>query len=153
MDITGSRILPAPRLAVWAHLIAPESLARCIPGCESVSGNADDGFEMVVSQNLVLTRVTFAGTLLLSDVVPGASVTLTGRGKGGVAGHAAGSAGIRLADHPEGTEFNWDLGALVEGRIARTGQKVIHGLATRMTARFLDRLEAILAEERAGPQL
>ena len=104
MDLTGSRILPAPRTEVWAHLIAPDSLARCIPGCERVTGNPVDGFDMVVSQNLVLTKVTFEGTIELSDVVPATSVTLTGRGKGGVAGHAKGSAGIRLDDHPVGTD-------------------------------------------------
>lgn len=146
MDLTGSRILPAPRTAVWAHLIAPDSLARCIPGCERVTGNPVDGFDMVVSQNLVLTKVTFEGTIELSDVVPATSVTLTGRGKGGVAGHAKGSAGIRLDDHPVGTEISWDLGALLEGRVARIGRGVVHSLATRMTMRFLDRLEALLAD-------
>jgi carbon monoxide dehydrogenase subunit G len=147
MDHSGTRILAAPRATVWRHLTSPESLAYCIPGCETVSGDVEAGFDMVVRRNLGLFTLHFEGTIDLVDVVPARSVTLTGRGKGGVAGHAKGKARIRLADHPGGTEIAWDLAALLEGRVARLGRQPIEAMAAAMTGRFVDRLEALLQQD------
>ena len=144
MDHTGTRILTADRATIWRHLTTPASLAFCIPGCESVSGSLESGFDMVVRQKVGPFHLHFAGTIDLSEVAPGERVTLTGRGKGGVAGLAQGSARIRLSDHPEGTEIAWDLGALLEGRVARLGRKPIQAAVAKMTAHFLNRLDALI---------
>ena len=151
MDHTGTRILPADRARVWRHLTSAESLALCIPGCEHVTGSVEEGFDMVVARKVGPINLHFAGTIELSEVVPTRSVTLTGRGKGGVAGLAEGSARIRLADHPEGSEIAWDLGALLEGRVARLGGRLISRAVAAMTEHFVDRLDALLRDEaRAG---
>ncbi len=147
MDHAGTRILAARRATVWRHLTSPESLAYCIPGCETVTGSVETGFDMVVRRNLGLFTLHFAGTIDLADVVPARSVTLTGRGKGKVAGLARGSARIRLADHPDGTEITWDLAARLEGRVARLGRQPIEAMADAMTARFVDRLEEVLQRD------
>lgn len=144
MDHSGARVLAAGRWVVWRHLISAESLAHCIPGCDSVTGTAEDGFEMVVRRKLGPFTVNFAGTIDLVDVVPARRVTLIGRGKGGLAGLAEGDARIRLADHDEGTLITWDLGALLDGRLAKLGRKPIDAAVTTMTGRFLDRLEELL---------
>ena len=144
MDHAGRRVLRAPRAEVWRHLTSAESLARCIPGCERVTGRVEDGFDMVVARRVGPFQLRFAGTIELSDVVALRSVRLTGRGKGGVAGLAEGSARIRLSDHPDGTEIAWDLGALLEGRIARLGRKPVARAVAAMTEQFVDRLDALL---------
>jgi len=144
MDHAGTRILPASRETVWRHLTSAESLALCIPGCDRVTGSIEDGFDMVVARKVGPFTLHFAGTIVLSDIVPARSVTLTGRGKGGVAGLAEGSARIQLSDHPEGTEIAWDLGALLEGRVARLGREPIHRAIAAMTEHFVNRLDALL---------
>ncbi len=147
MEITGSRIVCASRVAVWAHLTSAESLAFCIPGCEHVTGSPEAGFDMVVRRKVGVFTLHFAGTIALSDVIPGESVTLTGRGKGGVAGFAEGSARIWLSDRDGGTELAWDLGALLDGRVARLGHRPLRAVVTAMTDRFADRLEDLLRQD------
>lgn len=144
MDHNGTRILAADRWTIWRHLTSPRSLAHCIPGCDSVTGNPTDGFEMVVRRKVGPFNLHFTGTIQLVDVVPARRVTLLGRGKGGLAGFAEGDARIRLADHAGGTELAWDLGALLDGRAARLGHKHVDAAVTNMTGRFLDRLEELL---------
>lgn len=144
MDHAGSRILAADRWTVWRHLISAQSLAHCIPGCDSVAGSPQEGFEMVVRRKVGPFNLNFTGTIELVDVVPARRVTLVGRGKGGLAGLAEGDARIRLSDHAEGTLLAWDLGALLEGRVARLGHKPIDAAIATMTGRFLDRLEELL---------
>ena len=150
MDHAGTRILAADRWTVWRHLTSAKSLAHCIPGCESVTGNATEGFEMVVRRKVGPFNLNFAGTIELVDVVPARRVTLVGRGKGGIAGLAEGDARIRLADHAGGCAFHWDLGALLDGRIARLGHKPLDAAVAAMTGRFLDRLEELLPGADAG---
>ena len=150
MDHSGTRILAADRWTVWRHLVSAQSLAHCIPGCESVAGTADTGFEMVVRRKVGPFQLHFAGTIELVDVVPARRVTLVGRGKGGLAGLAEGDARIRLADHEAGTLLAWDLGALLEGRVARLGRKPLDAAVATMTGRFLDRLEELLPGGVAG---
>lgn len=150
MEHSGTRIFAADRWTIWRHLISPESLAHCIPGCDSVAGNPADGFEMIVRRKVGPFRLHFAGTIELVDVVPARKVTLVGRGKGGIAGLAEGDAQIRLADHPDGTELTWDLGALLDGRVARLGHKPIDAAVATMTGRFLDRLEGLMPGGSSG---
>ena len=151
MDHSGSRILAARRAQVWQHLTSAESLRYCIPGCETVSGSVETGFDMVVRRKVGPFNLQFAGTIDLADVVPARSVTLTGRGKGGVAGLAEGRARIRLSDRPDGTEIAWDLGALLDGRVARLGQKPIGAAVAMMTGMFVDRLDELLRQD-SGPR-
>ena len=151
MDHTGSRILAADRWTIWRHLTSPASLAYCIPGCESVTGNQYDGFEMVVRSKVGPLALRFKGTIELVDPVPARRVTLVGRGKGGIAGLAEGDARIRLSDHATGTLLAWELGALLDGRVARLGHKPIDTAVTMMTGRFLDRLEGLLPNGGPGP--
>jgi len=144
MDHSGTRVLAADRWTIWRHLISAESLAYCIPGCDSVSGDLKEGFEMVVRRKVGPFNMNFTGTIELVDVVPARRVTLIGRGKGGLAGLAEGDARIRLADHAGGTLLTWDLGALLDGRVAKLGRKPIDAAVTTMTGRFLDRLEELM---------
>ena len=144
MDHSGTRVLTADRWTVWRHLISAESLTHCIPGCDSVSGSLTDGFDMVVRRKVGPFNLNFAGTIELVDVVPARRVTLIGRGKGGLAGLAEGDARIRLADHDDGTLLTWDLGALLDGRVAKLGRKPIDTAVATMTGRFFDRLEELL---------
>ena len=150
MDHSGTRVLLADRWTVWRHLVAAESLAHCIPGCDSVVGNLHDGFDMVVRRKVGPFNLNFAGTIELADVVPARRVTLIGRGKGGLAGLAEGDARLRLADHADGTLLTWDLGALLDGRVAKLGRKPIDAAVATMTGRFLDRLEELLPNGKAG---
>jgi uncharacterized protein YndB with AHSA1/START domain len=97
MEMHATRTLAADRATVWAALNDAETLKACIPGCEELTGTPEEGFEAVVKQKVGPVKATFKGAVTLSDVVPGTSYTISGEGKGGVAGFAKGAAQVALS--------------------------------------------------------
>lgn len=142
MELTGSRILAADRDTVWQHLNAAETLAACIPGCEELSGNPDEGFEAVVKQKVGPVKATFKGSVTLEDIVAPESYRLVGEGKGGVAGFAKGAAAVRLEEVEGGTELFYDVDAKVGGKLAQLGNRIVGGFAKKMVDNFFDRFSA-----------
>lgn len=142
MELHASRHIAANRQQVWEALNEAEVLKACIPGCEELTGSPEEGFEATVKQKVGPVKATFKGGVTLSDIVPGESYTITGEGKGGVAGFAKGGAKVHLADHPEGgTELTYDVEAKVGGKIAQLGSRLVNSFATKMADQFFERFQ------------
>ncbi|MBY4893172.1 carbon monoxide dehydrogenase subunit G [Rhodobacteraceae bacterium N5(2021)] len=153
MELHASRHIAADRQEVWAALNDAEVLKACIPGCEELTGSPEEGFEATVKQKVGPVKATFKGGVTLTDVVPGESYTISGEGKGGVAGFAKGGAQVRLSDHPEGgTELHYDVEAKVGGKIAQLGSRLVNSFATKMADQFFERFQNHLegTSEEAG---
>ena len=101
-----------------------------------MSGSAESGFEATVVQKVGPVKATFRGTVVLSDMVPGQSLTLTGEGKGGAAGLAKGGADVKLVPVEGGTELQYDVEAKVGGKLAQLGSRIIDGFAKKMADQF-----------------
>lgn len=142
MEMTGRRKIAADRAAIWTRLIDPEALKAAIPGCESLSGSVEDGFEAVVRQKVGPVSATFKGKVTLSDVVPGESYHIHGEGSGGIAGFAKGGADVRLLDVEGGTELVYTVEAKVGGKIAQLGARLIDGFARQYADTFFERFAA-----------
>ena len=141
MELKGSRIIAADRATVWARLNDAQTLKACIPGCDSLSGDPDEGFEAVVKQKIGPVRATFKGKVTLSDIIEGESYKIAGQGTGGVAGFAKGGADVSLTDTPEGTELTYLVEAKVGGKIAQLGSRLIDGFARKMADQFFERFQ------------
>ncbi|PWK60994.1 CoxG family protein [Roseicyclus mahoneyensis] len=145
MELHATRTIAADRMTVWAALNDAEVLKACIPGCEELTGSPEEGFSAVVKQKVGPVKATFKGEVTLSDVVPGTSYTITGEGKGGVAGFAKGAARIVLSDaEGGGTDLQYDVEAKVGGKIAQLGSRLVDSFATRMADQFFERFQALL---------
>jgi carbon monoxide dehydrogenase subunit G len=142
MEMGGSRVIAADRDAVWAKLNEAETLRACIPGCTELTGTPEDGFQATVVQKVGPVKATFKGAVALSNVVPGVSYTITGEGKGGVAGFAKGGADVSLAEVEDGTELTYAVTAQVGGKIAQLGSRIINGFARKMADQFFDNFQA-----------
>ena len=143
MEMHASRHIAADRATVWAALNDAETLKACIPGCEELTGSPEEGFSAVVKQKVGPVKATFKGEVSLSDIVPEVSYTISGEGKGGVAGFAKGSAQVALTDHPEGgTELTYDVDAKVGGKLAQLGSRLVDSFATKMADQFFERFQA-----------
>lgn len=142
MEMDGTRVIAADRETVWARLNDAETLKACIPGCQELTGNPEDGFSAVVTQKVGPVKATFKGEVTLENVVPGVSYTITGEGKGGVAGFAKGGADVALADVEGGTELTYAVKAQVGGKLAQLGNRLISGFARKMSDQFFERFQA-----------
>lgn len=141
MQLTDVKIIKASPDVVWAAILNPEVLKLCVPGCESMTGSVEDGFEATVKQKIGPVSATFSGVVKLSDIVTGKSVTISGEGKGGAAGFAKGGANVTLTPVEGGTELAYEVNASVGGKIAQLGSRLIEGFAKKMADEFFNRFQ------------
>ena len=144
MRMAGSLRIAAPRAEVWAALNSAEALKSCVPGCEEMTGGPEEGFRALVSQKIGPLSARFRGTILLSNVVPGESYTITGQGEGGAAGLAKGAADVRLADVEGGTLLSYDATAHVDGKLAQLGGQLLEGFARKMADSFFEQFQLVV---------
>lgn len=149
MRMAGQALIGAGPEVVWAGLTDPVLLARLIPGCEAMTGSADEGFSITVAQGVGALRARLAGRLDLSDVAPGQGCLIAGRGTGGAAGLAEGTARIRLLADGRGTRLCYEVDARLGGGLARLPTILVRSVAGRMVDAFFDRLRA---EIEGGPR-
>ncbi len=102
MDMTGEERINAPRDVVWAALNDPDVLKRCIPGCQSLEMKSPTELAATVKVKIGPVSATFNGEVTLTNVEAPESYTISGEGKGGVAGFAKGAADVALKE--EGAE-------------------------------------------------
>jgi carbon monoxide dehydrogenase subunit G len=148
MNMSGERLIAAPRADVWAALNDPDVLKACIPGCDSLDKTSPTTFEAVATQKVGPVKATFKGSVELSDIVEGEGYTISGEGKGGAAGFAKGGAKVRLSDAEptEGTAgpatlLAYEAEAKVGGKLAQLGSRLIDGFAKKMADDFFNRFQ------------
>ncbi len=151
MQLTDSRDIKAAPEVVWAAILNPDMLKECVPGCESMTGSAAEGFEAVVVQKVGPVSARFTGIVKLSDIVEGRAVTISGEGKGGPAGYAKGGAKVTLEPIEGGTRLSYEVEANVGGKIAQLGSRIIDGFAKKMADMFFERFQ-LAVEGPAEPE-
>src|SRR6516165_5745234 len=142
MDMTGEYRIPAPRQRVWEGLNDPEVLKSAIPGCQTIEKVSDTEFTAKVLASVGPVRATFGGKVVLSDLEPPQSYTISGEGSGGVAGFAKGSAKVRLDEDGDATFLRYEVAAHVGGKLAQIGSRLIDATARKMAADFFERFTA-----------
>jgi carbon monoxide dehydrogenase subunit G len=142
MELKGEYRIPAPRERVWAMLNDPNVLRECIPGCESLEGSAAEGFAARVTTKVGPVKATFNGQVTLSNVKPPESYTISGEGKGGVAGFAKGGADVHLAEDGAGTLLTYTVNAQVGGKLAQLGARLIDSTAKKLAEQFFSSFAA-----------
>ena len=141
MKLEGERILKADRSDVWERLIDASTLQKCIPGCQSISGSLEEGFEAMIAQKIGPVNAKFRGIVTITDVIERESYTIEGEGKGGAAGFAKGTVNVALSDHPEGTSLSFNVDGRIGGKLAQLGSRLVGGVAKKLSNQFFDRLQ------------
>jgi hypothetical protein len=153
MDMTGERVIPAPRPVVWSALNDVEVLKASIPGCQEITKHSDTDLAAKVGLRIGPVSATFTGRVQLTDLDPPNGYTIGGEGNGGVAGFAKGGAKVRLADAEDGaTRLSYDVSAQVGGKIAQLGARLIDSTAKQLADQFFDRFAAEVAARNAPPE-
>lgn len=157
MQLADFRDIKADPSTVWSAILNPDVLKECVPGCQSMTGSAAEGFEAVVVQKVGPVKATFTGVVTLSDMVEGQSLRISGEGKGGPAGFAKGGANVTLTPTEDGTRLSYEVEANVGGKLAQLGSRIIDGFAKKMADDFFTRFQDAVegpaepeAEETAG---
>jgi carbon monoxide dehydrogenase subunit G len=143
MDMTGEYKIAAPRARVWAALNDPEVLRQAIPGCEDVKKLSDTELEASARAKIGPVSARFSGKVTLSDLNPPQGYTLTGEGSGGAAGFAKGEAKVTLSEDGDATILRYTVKAIIGGKLAQLGQRLVDGAAKKMADEFFEKFSEL----------
>jgi carbon monoxide dehydrogenase subunit G len=145
MQMSAERRLEAPREKVWAALNDVEVLKRSIPGCKTLEWLDDEVIKAQVRAKIGPIDTVFKGQLKLSQRDPPNGYRLSGEGNGAAAGFASGNAVIRLQPDGEGTLLQYDVDAMVGGKLAQLGSRLIDAAAMKFAEDFFERFAGQVA--------
>ncbi len=147
MEIVGEYRIAAPRQQVWAAILDPEMLKRCIPGCKELETTGENAYAAKVQIKVGPVSATFSGTVELTDMDPPSGCRIAGQGNGGVAGFAKGEAVVKLAEDGEETILTYTADAQIGGKLAALGGRLIQATARKLADQFFSSFTAALAGE------
>jgi uncharacterized protein len=152
MEMSGEYRIPAPRDTVWRALNDPAVLKECIPGCQSLEKLSDTEMAAKVQAKVGPVKATFTGNVTLSNIDPPKGYTISGEGKGGVAGFAKGGADVALEEAGDDTILRYTAKAQVGGKLAQIGARLIDAASKQLADEFFRNFASKLSEiEREHP--
>lgn len=135
--IEGEERISAPVQKVWEALNDPDMLKACIPGCQNLEKKSDTELAATVVLKVGPIKATFGGEVRLANLNPPYSYTISGEGKGGIAGFAKGGADVTLTeDGPAATILTYAAKADVGGKIAQLGSRLIESTSKKLAGQF-----------------
>jgi hypothetical protein len=152
MEMTGEQLIPVPQAEVWRGLNDPEVLKACIAGCESIEKVSDNEYKVSIVAAVGPVKAKFNGKLLLSDLNPPNSYSLSFEGSGGAAGFGKGGAQVSLKSESAGTRLSYSARASVGGKLAQVGSRLIDGVARKMADDFFVAFNEKLAGVSGKPE-
>jgi carbon monoxide dehydrogenase subunit G len=145
MKISGTASLNATPQQVWDAFHDPEVLARCLPGCETLTEVGPNEYAMTVTAGVAAIKGTYDGTVALRDPRHPEQFTLKANGAGGP-GTVDADVVVRLAPSAVGgTDLAFDADAAVGGMIGGVGQRMLAGVTKKMAGQFFEAVDDDIA--------
>ena len=144
MDIEGEERVRASRDVVWRALNDPDVLRQCIPGCQSLEQASPTELQVVVRIKIGPVAATFNGDVILSNIKAPKSYTISGEGKGGIAGFGKGSADVVLVEDGPETILRYSAKAQVGGKLAQLGSRLIDSASRKLAQQFFADFNAVV---------
>ena len=151
LTMSGSTFVRADRNTVWAALHDADLISLCIPGCQSLVRSSDRDFALELKLQLGLIRLAFDGTVRIEASDPPNALCLVGRGRGGIAGEAAGRAEFTLAEQFGGCTLRYAVDAEVRGPLSVAGPFVLTNIGTAISSLFAVRFGELVDGRRPPP--
>ncbi len=145
MEMKAQQSIAASRQQVWDALNDPEILKAAIPGCERFERTGDNRFSARITNRIGPVKAGFSFAIELDELDPPNSYLIQGKGQGGAAGFANGSARVTLVEEGEGTSLEYAVKASVGGKLAQLGGRLIDGAAGKLADQFFSRLSEEIA--------
>jgi carbon monoxide dehydrogenase subunit G len=141
LKIEGSHKIDASRERIFAALVNPDVLQKCIPGCEQMEKTGENQYKAKLTAGVGPVKGVFTATVSLEDIVPPEHYKLVVEGKG-QPGFVKGTGELNLKDEGGATEIQYTGDVNVGGLIASVGQRMIQSTANLLAGRFFKSLEA-----------
>jgi carbon monoxide dehydrogenase subunit G len=152
MKVSGVSVMHAPPAEVWTALTNPDVLARAIPGCRNFEPSGTGTYRFTIAAGIASLQGVYSGQVTLSEPQEPSSFVLTASGAGDP-GTVSITVRIRLTGGQEDTTvLSYDADGVVGGMIAAVGQRMVTGVAQRMTSDFFRAVDnQIMADHSRSP--
>jgi len=135
LRLEGSHKIDAPRERVFAALIDPATLEKCIPGLEEMVQTGDNQFSAKLTAGVGAIKGVFSATISVEDVSAPEHYKLVVEGKG-KPGFVKGSGEFDLADDDGGTSIRYTGDVHAGGLLASVGQRMIQATGKMLATKF-----------------
>jgi 2-furoyl-CoA dehydrogenase large subunit len=140
MTGSGEARVPAAPEAVWAMLLDADVLASLIPGSHGVRKLSDTHFTADVTLGVGPVKGRYKAEVRLSDLEPPRAATLSGSVSGAL-GNGSGRGRVTLSPDSEGgTTIAYTYEAMVGGKVAAVGGRLLEGAARVIFKQFFTAL-------------
>ena len=134
--MTGEQLVPLTQEATWRALNDTAVLKGCVPGCESLEPDGENRYQVAMVSKIGPVSARFKGVMTLEDVNEPHSYRIVFEGQGGVAGFAKGQATVTLTPEGDSTRLSYAAKAMVGGKLAQLGARLIDGVARKLATDF-----------------
>lgn len=152
MQIKGSMALNASTQEVWDFLLAPGTLASCVPGAEKIESEDNKTYKCLVKQSVGPISVKLNFTVELTEMTPPTYVKAVGRGEAlGKMGTFSLVLVVNLTE--KGTkevEVAYDMDVSMVGRLATFGERIMRAKVDKVGKEFTENLQNKLKSQLGG---
>jgi carbon monoxide dehydrogenase subunit G len=149
MKIEGKFTMKAPIQKAWDFLLAPGTLASCIPGAEKMEAVDEKTWEGIVKQKVGPITVKLNFTQTLTELDPPRHVKAVGRGAAvGGAGTFSQETIVDIKEVAGGeVEIAYSSNVSMVGRLATFGERIMRAKVNKTGEQFIQNLQDKLEEE------
>ena len=149
MKIEGKFTMKAPIQKVWDFLLAPGTLASCIPGAEKMEAIDDKTWEGMVKQKVGPITIKLAFTQTLTELDPPTHVKAMGLGSAvGGAGTFTQETIVDIKEIAGGeVEVAYSSNVSMVGRLATFGERIMRAKVNKIGEQFINNLQDALKKE------
>lgn len=141
MQLNGSHTLNTSKEMLWAMLLDPDTLTKVIPSLKSLESTESGVYKAICEVKMGPVSGTFEGTMETINLNPTESFTLIMKQNSKIGNVVAeGNIVLKAIDEAH-TEMLFDGEAKLSGLLARTGQRVLSGVANSLVGMFFKALE------------
>ena len=139
MKLSATYTLKATQEKVFAALIDPAILQKCIDGCEKMEKTGEDSYAAHLKIGVAGIKGSYVGKIRIAEQNPPESFTLQVEGNG-KPGWVRGTAKMQILPKDEGSEVRCDSEGQVGGLIAAVGSRLVEAVGKKMADEFFRKL-------------
>lgn len=147
MQLKGTHQFGAPPNKIYEMLMDTDTLARITPGVSSLEETGPDTYKAIANVKMGPVSGSFSGGLEVAEKQPPNSFLLKVKQTSKI-GNVSADVKINLEEAaPDNTQLSFDGKANLSGLLARTGQRVLSGVANTLSKQFFKALEDELEKQ------
>jgi len=150
MNVKGNHDFKVSREKLWSYLMDPDVLAKITPGVTKLEILATDSYQSVSDIKIGPVKGSFKGNLQVQDKNEPSSFAINMEQLSKI-GNAHATITMNLEDKGANlSALSFDGKAKLSGVIARTGQRVLSGVANTITREIFVALDKHIEEDQAA---